>query len=112
MGNVIYGGVVAVPLIVGLVEVAKRSGWPVRWAPPLALSLGVGLRLSYLLAADPSTPQSAVDALVQGLALGLAASGLYSGTRAIAGERESGRAGERVQASMGASVPGGREAEE
>jgi hypothetical protein len=89
MENASYGGVVAVPLFVGLVEVAKRAGLRVAWSAPLALGLGLALRLSYLLASDPGTPHSWVDALVQGLALGLAASGLYSGVKRLrAGDEE------------------------
>ncbi len=46
-----YSGVLAIPLIIGLVEAAKRTGLDTRWATPLAV------------------------------ALGLSASGLYSGTK-------------------------------
>ena len=81
MENATYGGVLAVPLIVGIVEVAKQAGLNVTWSAPLALALGLALRLGYLLAAGSSEPTAWFDALVQGLALGLAASGLYSGVK-------------------------------
>lgn len=70
-------GVLLVPLIVGLVEVAKRSGLPVRWAPLLAVALGLGVAgvVSYRRELGP--------ALLWGLALGLAACGLYSGARTV-----------------------------
>lgn len=83
MDDVTFGGVLAVPLIIGLVEAAKRGGLPARWSAPLAIALGLALRLSYQLAAGPAELLSWLDALVQGLALGLAASGLYSGVKKL-----------------------------
>lgn len=74
------GEVVLVPLVIGLVEVAKRVGVGARWLPLVALGLGVGLRV--LAAAGTG---GVGDPIVQGLAVGLAAVGLYSGTRATVG---------------------------
>lgn len=71
-------GILAVPLIVGLVEAAKAMGLPARWAALLALALGVLLSMAATDAANPL-----VGAVVRGLALGLAASGLYAGARAV-----------------------------
>lgn len=71
-------GVLLTPLIVGVVEVAKRAGLPARLAPLLALALGLGI--AGALAAQPAPARVAL----WGLALGLSAVGLYSGARAVA----------------------------
>lgn len=42
-----YAGIAIVPLIVGLVEVAKRLGLEARWAPLLALGLGLAISLGW-----------------------------------------------------------------
>jgi hypothetical protein len=77
-------GVVVVPLIVGLVEVAKGAGLGARWAPAVALGLGVALSLGYRAALGMPEGAAWAQAALSGLALGLAASGLYSGTRTVA----------------------------
>ncbi|HLI29353.1 MAG TPA: hypothetical protein VKZ60_19990 [Chloroflexota bacterium] len=78
-------GVAVVPLIVGLVEVAKGAGLASRWAPLLAVGLGVAISVGYGVAAPGRLAPEAIAALgLRGLALGLAAAGLYSGTRALA----------------------------
>lgn len=66
---------VAVPLIVGLVEVYKRVGLPARWAPAVALGLGVIMGVS----APWREPGWAggVWAFWYGVMVGLAAVGLY-----------------------------------
>jgi hypothetical protein len=66
-------GVLAVPLIVGLVQVAKGAGLSARWGAPLALVLGVGISVGTL------SPEGLMaEAVIRGLALGLSACGLYS----------------------------------
>jgi hypothetical protein len=70
-------GVLLTPLIVGLVEVAKRAGLPPRFAPLLALALGMGV-----VGAVAVRPEAS-RVLVWGIALGLSACGLYSGGRAL-----------------------------
>ncbi|HLH26398.1 MAG TPA: hypothetical protein VK066_28085 [Chloroflexota bacterium] len=77
-------GVAGVPLIVGLVEVAKGVGLDARWAPAVALGLGLALSLGYRAALGGVGGAEWAQATLGGLALGLAASGLYSGTRAVA----------------------------
>jgi len=69
------GGVAVVPLIVGLVEMAKRprSALGSAWAAPLAVGLGLAASLG----------RAALATLV-GVALGLSASGLYSGAKRLA----------------------------
>jgi hypothetical protein len=71
------GGVMMVPLIVGMVEVAKRAGLPVHYAALLSLCLGLALSMGRWLTAQ-SGLGGLFDAGLVGLALGLSASGLYS----------------------------------
>jgi hypothetical protein len=61
---------IAVPVIVGLVEVFKRVGLSSRFAPLVSLLLGVGL---ITLAQGANT-----DALFLGIIVGLSSCGLYS----------------------------------
>jgi len=70
-------------IIVALVELAKRYGMAAKWAVLLAVGLGIALAVVAHLA--QVQPQVAVWAQVVlgGLLLGLSASGLYSGGRAI-----------------------------
>lgn len=75
--------VAAVPLIVGLVEVAKRCGYPDRHAPLLAVALGVAAAASWLLVAGPVDARATVLAVWNGIALGLAAVGLYHVSGAV-----------------------------
>jgi len=64
-----------VPLIVGLVELIKKTGLTTRYAPLASLLIGVGLTF---LVPGIATWQEAV---VQGLIAGLISSGLYSGQK-------------------------------
>ena len=95
-----FFGVLVVPVIVGLVEVAKGTGLSARWAAPMAL--GLGLALSLIAADDGMTMAGAV---MRGLALGLSASGLYAAvnTQLSAGRRSA--AGARVSVSGGSRRP-------
>jgi hypothetical protein len=72
----------AVPLIVALVELAKRLGCPDRYAPLVALVLGL-LTAWGAVAAIPFPPQHAFITVLVGLGLGLGAAGLYSGGRSV-----------------------------
>lgn len=69
-------GLGAVPVITGLVQVAKP--WITtddeRWKPVMALAMGVAWNVGVALAMSASLPL----AVVQGVVVGLAASGLYS----------------------------------
>ncbi len=77
-------GVAGVPLVIGLVEAAKRLGLSSRWAPALAVGLGAALSLGYRAALGLPGGEAWAQATLNGLALGLAAVGLYSGGRALA----------------------------
>lgn len=60
----------SVPVIIGLVEALKQSGMDSRFAPIVAIVIGLGVGL---VAGD----------IITGLLLGLSASGVYSGAKAI-----------------------------
>lgn len=64
-----------IPLTVGLVEVVKSLGIPDRFAPLASIFLGIGLSFFVM----PSLP----TVILGGIVIGLTASGLYSGTRAL-----------------------------
>ena len=66
---------IVVPIIVALVEVAKRSGLNSKWAPALSVALG-------LVALGLWGGESVLPNLLEGLVAGLAASGVYSGVKA------------------------------
>ncbi|SFS53807.1 hypothetical protein [Marininema halotolerans] len=70
-------GVALVPLIMGLVEMAKLWGLPVKWAALLAVVMGLVAGV-FIVA-----PDHWVQGVVVGLAMGLSATGLYSGTKNI-----------------------------
>lgn len=75
-------GMAGVPVVVALVEVVKGvvPGLGERWYPVVSLVVGVGFNVavSWYLGGDLFL------AGVTGLVAGLAASGLYSGGRAVA----------------------------
>lgn len=70
-------GVVLVPTILGLVEVSKRVGLPDKWSPILSVILGLFAGILLLF------PEDIRQGIVVGLALGLSATGLYSGAKNI-----------------------------
>ena len=66
--------VVFVPIVIGLVEVLKRTvGINTRLAPLAALLFGAGLALGY--------GGLSFEALLQGVVVGLTAAGLYSSAK-------------------------------
>lgn len=67
-----------VPGILALVEIVKRLGVPGQFAPLVAVVVGAGLSL---LVSGVS-----IESAAQGLVLGLSASGLWSGTKAVVGK--------------------------
>lgn len=75
MNPVIYD-VALIPATMGLVDVAKRAGLPSKYAP--ILSLGVGIALGIATSLD-----NLQKGIITGIAIGLSASGLYSGTKAL-----------------------------
>ncbi len=72
-------GVAIIPLIVGLVQLVKKLGLPSRFAALLSVVLGVG-------AGFVMHPGNVSQAVIVGLMIGLSASGLYSGGKALSGK--------------------------
>lgn len=70
--------VVAIPVINGLVEMAKMAGLSKRYCPVLAVGLGVLLGLGVRAPGEPVGL-----AILDGLIIGLSAVGLYSGGRNV-----------------------------
>lgn len=83
--EVLIAGVPASGVIIALVEGAKGIGLPARWAPLLAVVLGIGCGLAAHLIAVVPVLGGWVEAAGSGIVLGLVATGLYAGTRAVAG---------------------------
>lgn len=67
--------VAIVPLIMGVTELFKIVGLPNKFAALLSAVLGVVIGLVYV------APENPPKAILVGLSMGLAASGLYSGTK-------------------------------
>lgn len=69
-------------LIVGLVQLIKNAGLPDRLAPAIAVLIGLALTTGYTLAytVDVGGP-NIFESIVNGIILGLSASGLYSGVQ-------------------------------
>jgi len=68
-------GIALIPIIVALVGLAKKTGLRAKWAPWAALILGVGAAFVYV-SADWR------QAVLAGIVMGLASSGLYSAGKA------------------------------
>ena len=75
MDELMIGNVVLVPLLIGILEVVKKLGLDPKYIPVVSVGLGVisGFALNGL-----SNP---VESAYTGIAVGLAAVGLYSGTK-------------------------------
>ena len=67
-----------IALIIGLAELAKKTGLPTRWVPLLDLALGI---LSGVLVFGLLMGKGIPQGIVVGLALGLSACGLFSGIK-------------------------------
>lgn len=70
-----YDEAAAVPIILALVEVGKRIGIPTTFSPLVAIAFGI----LYALA----TRELSLENGLIGLAIGLSASGLYSGGKTV-----------------------------
>ena len=67
--------VAIIPLIMGVTELFKIIGLPNKFAALLSAVLGVVIGLVYV------APENPLEGVLVGLSMGLAASGLYSGTK-------------------------------
>jgi hypothetical protein len=76
-----------VPLVIGIVEIAKETGLPGRFAPVCSLVLGIlaGIALQFIGSASgvAFTGPVIANGLYAGVGMGLAASGIYSGVQAF-----------------------------
>lgn len=70
-----FAGILIVPLIIGLLEVAKKSGLNKKTIPILSLIIGLIAGIFLFSNGDILT------GVVQGLYMGLSSVGLYSGTK-------------------------------
>jgi L-lactate permease len=68
-------GYALVPIIIALVQVAKRMGLALRYLPFLAIVLGIAASYFYVF---PEHPKRAV---LEGIVMGLSAVGLWSGIK-------------------------------
>ncbi|NLI90211.1 MAG: hypothetical protein GX366_07385 [Epulopiscium sp.] len=66
--------VALVPLVMGVVQVAKTLGLSNRFAPLLSVFLGVIIGVA-------TSPNDLLKGIIVGIAVGLSAVGLYSGTK-------------------------------
>lgn len=69
--------VVLIPLIIGMVELLKMYGLKRRLLPLMALVFGVLGGIFYIYPQDPKA------GILVGIMMGLSASGLYSGGKAV-----------------------------
>lgn len=60
-----------IPVITGLIEIAKKMGLPNKFSPLIALALGIIAGVVYI------EPQDVAGGIIIGIAVGLSASGLY-----------------------------------
>ncbi len=81
--ELLIAGLPASGVIVALVEGAKRAGLSARWAPVLAVVLGLTCGLLAQLAVVAPRVDVWYEAAGAGIVLGLSAAGLYSGTKAF-----------------------------
>ena len=83
-----YSGLVIVPIIVGLVEIAKRLGLGGAYAAPLAVGLGLMISLGHPALAGVPGGEAWMEAAVRGTARGLSAAGLHSDVRCRQDDRK------------------------
>lgn len=81
MSDLVVFGIPGAAIIVALIELAKRYGMDTKWAPLLAVVLGVALAVIVQLSA--LNPQVAIWAqlILGGILTGLASVGVYSGVK-------------------------------
>lgn len=65
-------------IVIGLVSSAKTVGFPAKFAPILSLLLGVVASVAFM-----SADLTIAESVFKGIVIGLTASGLYSGVKAM-----------------------------
>jgi hypothetical protein len=76
--NYLYG-IMAVPSIIGLVQVSKQTGLPSGLAPLAALLFGLLWGITEVFSPGVQVPM--IQGIFQGIGFGLSAAGLYSGVK-------------------------------
>jgi len=71
---------VLLAIIIGLIQCLKGFGMDSKWSPVVAIFLGLILQVGTVLYGETEL----FLGIINGLALGLAAVGLFSGTRSVA----------------------------
>lgn len=69
--------IVVLPIIVGVVELLKKAGFPDKLLPLSAVLLGILVGVVYI------APTDVKQGILVGIVLGLSASGLYSGGKTL-----------------------------
>ncbi|OPJ55590.1 hypothetical protein [Alkalithermobacter paradoxus] len=72
-----YANPIIISIIIGLTQAAKTAGFPSRYAPLLALFLGIGISIFYDTSIDVK------ERVLKGVIAGLTSSGLFSGCKSI-----------------------------
>jgi len=72
-----YAGIALIPLVIGLAEVIKKIGLNSKFIPLVNLILGLIAGIIFL------NPGDIKAGIIQGLFIGLSASGLYSGVKNV-----------------------------
>jgi hypothetical protein len=75
-----YAGIGLIALVVGLSEVIKKTGFNSKLIPIVNLILGLGAGIIFL------NPGDLKAGIIQGIFIGLSASGLYSGVKNVSEE--------------------------
>jgi uncharacterized membrane protein len=75
-----FAGIALIPLVMGISEVIKKVGFNQKFLPIVNLILGLGAGIVFL------NPGDIKAGVIQGLFIGLSASGLYSGVKNVAEE--------------------------
>ncbi len=83
MEELTVAGVSAVVVITLLVSFAKGHGLDGRWAPAAALILGIVFAVLVQVSGGSAIVATWFEVIVKGLMTGFAASGLYSGQKAV-----------------------------
>ncbi|WP_128894448.1 hypothetical protein [Longirhabdus pacifica] len=75
-------GIALIPVIVGLVSIMTTFGLSKRYAPIVSIVLGIIAAIVYI------APDDVKQAVLVGITIGLAASGLYSSTKHMVKQRK------------------------
>lgn len=78
----LFTPVAQVAIVIGLAEVAKRTGFPTRYIPLLDVGLGL---ISGIGVYGFALNQGIIQGVMLGIAIGLSACGLFSGIKNVSG---------------------------